>query len=113
MFCSSSSAPTMPRLQTASLEKRACSISSKVQNEAQETPGPDSNSIGKMAANTVPLGIGSKGTVGSLLRQELEYFSWLESGCKDSCPKGRSQLIETHSHSANIIIQIDLQEPKD
>lgn len=97
MIHTSDNAPTMSRLQTTYLAQKVYSIPPKVQSKTQKTPGSDSDSIGKTAASTIPLEIGSKGTVGSLLRQELDYFSWIESGCQDSCPKGCRQIMETGS----------------
>ncbi|XP_039064317.1 uncharacterized protein LOC120209344 [Hibiscus syriacus] len=39
-----------------------------------------------------PVEIGTRGTVGSLIMQEIEYFSQLELGCKDGPKKPRSNV---------------------
>lgn len=54
-----------------------------------------------MAANT-PVEVGTKGTVGSLVLQEIEYFSRLELTCQDSSQKPQSQIIDTTSTSSHL-----------
>ncbi|XP_019251781.1 PREDICTED: uncharacterized protein LOC109230798 [Nicotiana attenuata] len=57
--------------------------------------------VEKMAANNPLVEIGSRGTVGSLVLQEIEYFSRLQLNHHNSTQKPRqvSELASTNSHS--------------
>lgn len=51
----------------------------------------------KMALKSNPVAIGTRGTVGSLIMQEIEYFSRLEMGCQSSSNKPARQLANSAS----------------
>lgn len=53
----------------------------------------------KMAAKCKPVAIGTRGTVGSLIMQEIEYFNQLELGCRNSSSKSHCQVIDSASSS--------------
>lgn len=53
----------------------------------------------KMAAKCKPVAIGTTGTVGSLIMQEIEYFNQLELGSRNSSSKSHHQVIDTASSS--------------
>ncbi|XVE80349.1 hypothetical protein DITRI_Ditri14bG0132600 [Diplodiscus trichospermus] len=53
-----------------------------------------------------PVEIGTRGTVGSLIMQEIEYFSRLELSCGDSSkkpPSNVSDVAASSSHSRTIV----------
>lgn len=68
-----------------------------------------------MAAQN-PVEIGTRGTVGSLLMQEMEYFSRLEMGRKDCCEKPQCKFADaspSESHSVpNFTITVKTQRKK-
>ncbi|KDP39091.1 hypothetical protein JCGZ_00848 [Jatropha curcas] len=49
-----------------------------------------------------PVEIGTKGTVGSLIMQEIRYFSQLDSSCQESSHKHQSHATGTASTSSQI-----------
>ncbi|KAL0399249.1 UNVERIFIED_CONTAM: hypothetical protein Sradi_2268200 [Sesamum radiatum] len=51
----------------------------------------------KMTLKSNPVAIGTRGTVGSLIMQEIEYFSRLEMGCQSSSNKPARQLANSAS----------------
>lgn len=51
----------------------------------------------KMTAQSYPVAIGTRGTVGSLIMQEIEYFSRLELGGRGSSNKPLRQLVNLAS----------------
>ncbi|KAA8526960.1 hypothetical protein F0562_008811 [Nyssa sinensis] len=55
--------------------------------------------IPKEMATKTPVEIGSRGTVGSLIMQEIEYFSRLELGCRGSSQKPHCQITDMGSTS--------------
>ncbi|KAJ7960719.1 Delta-hexatoxin-Mg1a like [Quillaja saponaria] len=58
----------------------------------------DTSEAEKMAPYT-PIEIGTKGTVGSLIKQELEYFSRLELNFQDKPEKPKSQITDMATSS--------------
>ncbi|CAI9755009.1 unnamed protein product [Fraxinus pennsylvanica] len=53
----------------------------------------------KMAAKCKPVAIGTRGTVGSLIMQEIKYFNELELGCRNSFSKSHRQVTDSASSS--------------
>ncbi|KAL2503921.1 hypothetical protein Adt_19542 [Abeliophyllum distichum] len=53
----------------------------------------------KMATKCKPVEIGTRGTVGSLIMQEIEYFNQLEAGCRNSSNKPNRQVMDSASSS--------------
>lgn len=57
----------------------------------------------KMTAKTTPVEVGTRGTVGSLILQEIEYLSKIELGCQESttCKSKKEAAASTSSNSSS------------
>lgn len=51
----------------------------------------------KMTAKTTPVEVGTRGTVGSLILQEIEYLSKIELGCPESSCKLTKEVSTSNS----------------
>ncbi|KAF5728593.1 hypothetical protein HS088_TW21G00741 [Tripterygium wilfordii] len=54
----------------------------------------------KMAA-TAPIAIGTRGTVGSLVRKEIEYFTKFELQCSGSCKRRQGKVVDLGCSTGN------------
>lgn len=52
----------------------------------------------KMTAKTTPVEVGTRGTVGSLILQEIEYLRKIELGCQESSCKSKKEAASTSSN---------------
>lgn len=56
----------------------------------------------KVTAKTTPVEVGTRGTVGSLILQEIEYLSKIELGCQEStCKSKKEAAASTSSNSSS------------
>lgn len=82
---------TKTRPKTTSLQPQASTFPPTLKNMMHKS-STNASSIGEKMTGKTPLEIGTRGTVGSLIMQEIEYFSQLEINCKK---QPRCQLPET------------------
>lgn len=87
--------------QNNTLHPQAFSFTTTKRNILYKSIGIRSKIPERMAVNT-PVEVGTKGTVGSLILQEIEYFSRLELTCQDSSQKPQSQITDTTSTSSHL-----------
>lgn len=85
---------TKTRPKTTSLQPQASTFPPTTLKNMmhRSSTNASSSSIREKMTGKTPLEIGTRGTVGSLIMQEIEYFSRLEINCKK---KPRCQLPET------------------
>lgn len=96
--------PTNARPQTTSLHQKATSSSSSSNPSKQKMYKPSTISTTdpeKMVAYN-PVEIGTRGTVGSLVMKEIEYFSQLELSSRSNSEKPRSHITDMASSSSSI-----------
>ncbi|GFZ12507.1 hypothetical protein Acr_23g0008920 [Actinidia rufa] len=91
-------AKTRPK--TTSLPPRASTVPPTIDKMAYKSSTIVAPIPEKKAART-PVEIGTRGTFGSLVVKEIEYFSQLELGCQDKSEKPRCQFPKTASTSAH------------
>lgn len=97
---------------TNSLQPEPSNLSSTLHRKAVSKSSTNALQIPKkMTAKTTPVEIGTRGTVGSLILQEIEFFSQLELGCQDSLHKPRKPTEKPSSSSSNKINRGSLATP--
>ncbi|KAJ7963856.1 Delta-hexatoxin-Mg1a like [Quillaja saponaria] len=93
--------PTKAKPQTTSLQSQTFSSAPTIQNMYISSTLARSEAE-NMAACT-PVEIGTRGTVGSLIMQEIEYFSRLRLHLQDNSEKSKSQITDMATSSTNSI----------
>lgn len=89
---------------TSSIQPEASNSSSTLHRKAVSKSCTNALQIPKkMTAKTTPVEIGTRGTVGSLILREIEFFSQLELGCQDSLHKPCKPTEKPSSSSSNKI----------
>lgn len=79
------SSPTKIRPETTSLQVQASTFSPTL--ERIRKSGSNASSIAERMAGKTPAQIGTRGTVGSLVTQEIEYFTQLEMKSQNTLQK--------------------------
>lgn len=87
--------PTQTRPETTSLRYQASIVPPGIAIMYKSGPS-DTETPQKMAA---PVKVGTKGTVGSLIMQEIEYFRRVELSCRGSSQKPRTHVADMASCS--------------
>lgn len=107
MTVSQSNSPTKTIPNTTFLQPQPSpstfSSSSTTENNTHKSISLTSTTPEKMAAKS-PVEIGTRGTVGSLIMQEIEYFSRLELGCSNGSCKHLQAMASTSSYSGSKVM---------
>ncbi|KAI3466229.1 hypothetical protein Pfo_022892 [Paulownia fortunei] len=94
---SKSPSKSRPKAKTASLPQQASTLPLNIQKMVHISHSFGSALPEKMAARSNPVAIGTRGTVGSLIMQEIDYFSQLELGEQSSTNRPSHQLADLPS----------------
>ncbi|CAK9138065.1 unnamed protein product [Ilex paraguariensis] len=108
-----SNSPTMRRPKTTSLQPQVSTFPPTIQNTMYKS-STNATTMPEKMGTKIPIEIGTRGTIGSLIMQEIEYFSQLELGCRNASEKSRCQVTgraSTSSYSRPKVVSL-IRTPK-